>query len=476
MGWLGDRLRRFGEDGRGNVAIMFGLAVIPMMIGIGAAVDYARVANVRAKLNGAADFATLAAVSKNANPFKNTPTQTQVAANFNAIATSIPNLSLGSVNVSVASSFNSLAVTLNYTGSVKTIFGSFLGMSQVALTGTSTAQATPPPYINFYMLLDNSPSMGLGATPADITALQAKTPDSCAFACHQHTYDSMGRITGDNTSDYYHVAKANNITMRIDVLRTATQQLTQTATTSATLTNQFQMGVYTFSDTFQTIAPLSSNMSSVSSATGGVDLAYAYQNGRDFQTSYDTALTYINSIIPAPGGGSSASSPREVVFMVTDGVEDEPTGASSAADTPETYSPKYTGTLPPRSQPNVSTTSNSNVTRGSMSGLITTIATSASSLCTSIKARGIQIAVLYTPYLPVTNNAFYNQYVAVSPLNNNNLVNPNDPTDPANNGVGIALKNCASPGLYYQVTPSQGISQAMQALFAATINNVQLTH
>jgi hypothetical protein len=98
-------------------------------------------------------------------------------------------------------------------------------------------------------------------------------------------------------------------------------------------------------------------------------------------------------------------------------------------------------------------------------------------MCTAIKNRGIKIAVLYTPYMPVTNNGFYNQWIGATStnLNNNNPVNPNDPTDPASNGIGIALKACASSGFYYQVTPTSGISDAMNALFRKAVTSVMLT-
>ena len=119
---------------------------------------------------------------------------------------------------------------------------------------------------------------------------------------------------------------------------------------------------------------------------------------------------------------------------------------------------------------NTKNTQTGNVNSGRLIDLIK------SSACTTIKNRNIKIAVLYTPYLPVTNNAFYNTWVAASPLNNNNLVSSTDPTDPQNNGVGQALKACASPGFYYQVTPTTGISDAMQLLFQKAVNSVQLTN
>ena len=76
-----------------------------------------------------------------------------------------------------------------------------------------------PQYIDFYLLLDNSPSMGVGATPADVTTMVNNTPDKCAFACHDLS----------NANNYYNLAKSLGVTTRIDVLRTATQQLMDTA-------------------------------------------------------------------------------------------------------------------------------------------------------------------------------------------------------------------------------------------------------
>ncbi len=54
--------RRFGADRRGGIAIMFALAVIPLFGVAGAAIDYARGTNARAKLDSALDAALLTGV------------------------------------------------------------------------------------------------------------------------------------------------------------------------------------------------------------------------------------------------------------------------------------------------------------------------------------------------------------------------------------------------------------------------------
>ena len=62
-----------------------------------------------------------------------------------------------------------------------------------------------PPNIDFYLLLDNSPSMALPADTAGITQMQNLTPtqdggNSCAFACHQastNNSDTPGNLCTD---------------------------------------------------------------------------------------------------------------------------------------------------------------------------------------------------------------------------------------------------------------------------------------
>jgi len=53
-------LRRFARNTRGNIAVLFGLAVIPIVLGIGVAIDYGRALIVRERMSSAADAAALA--------------------------------------------------------------------------------------------------------------------------------------------------------------------------------------------------------------------------------------------------------------------------------------------------------------------------------------------------------------------------------------------------------------------------------
>ena len=57
---VGSALQDFRSDTRGNIAIIFALASIPLFLGLGAAVDYSKGTDVRTHLQGVLDAAVLA--------------------------------------------------------------------------------------------------------------------------------------------------------------------------------------------------------------------------------------------------------------------------------------------------------------------------------------------------------------------------------------------------------------------------------
>ena len=78
--------------------------------------------------------------------------------------------------------------------------------------------------------------------------------------------------------------------------------------------------------------------------------------------------------------------------------------------------------------------------------------------CTTVKNRGIQIAVLYTAYLPLPTNSWYNEWIA-----------------PFQNQISPNMESCASPGMFFSVTTDGDITAAMQTLFAQAIATARLT-
>jgi len=420
----------FALDRGGNIAVIFAIALVPLLSFVGAAVDYSLAARAKTKLASALDTAVLVATSKG-EITKSTSTAQSDALNMFAGQMSALGLSASSVTINVVDSVTTRTATGTAIATVTTYFMGILGYKTMAISASSTAAASLPAYVDFYVLLDNSPSQGLGATTADMTALQNATPDSCAFACHD-TYTSSTKKTLQ-TSSYYSIAKNLGIKMRIDLVRDATQSLTDTATASQLVSNQYRMAVYTMGSDcsslgLTTISALSSSMSSVKTAVANVDLmTIPYTNyNNDMCTDFDGTLTSMNSTIPTPGSGS-ASSPQKWLFFISDGVADY-------------YYP--------------STCSQTVITSSGrcQEPLTTTI-------CDTIKARGVKIAVLYTTYLAITNNSWYNTYIA-----------------PFRSSIATKMQACATSGYYYEVSSDSNITTALNALFQKAIAASHLTN
>ncbi|MGJ4931890.1 TadE/TadG family type IV pilus assembly protein [Bradyrhizobium sp. HKCCYLS2038] len=421
-------LSRFGRDRNGNIAIIFALALLPIVAFVGAATDYSLAVRARAQLSASIDAAMLAATSYAAMRDTASAAKTSATSMFNG-QMAAHNLSASSFSVTVTDGVNARTVTGTASVAVKTTFMSMFGFPTMTVSASSSASASFPTYMDFYVLLDNSPSQGLGATTADMTTLQGLTSDTCAFACHD-TYTSSSKKKLQ-TNSYYTIAKNAGVTMRIDVVRSATQSLTDTATSSQVVSSQYRMAVYSLGSDcgalgLTTIASLSSSLSSVKSSVGTLDLMTIPYSGynNDMCSDFDGALSSMNGVIPTQGDGTSTN-PQKWLFFISDGVADY-------------YYP--------------STCSKTTVSGGRCQEPLNT------ETCTTLKARGIKIAVLYTTYLAITNNAWYTTYIA-----------------PWRDDIGTVMKSCASSGYYYEVDSSGSISAALTALFQQAIASAHLT-
>lgn len=416
-------LRRFREHERGSIAVIFALTLVPTTLAVGAAVDYSFANSARAHLNAAADAAALVAVNKTGMAMTASNAEKAAKDMFNAQAEGIKRVTLKTVSVKVTDDASKgRSAVVKYTATTPTAFLGLMAVKTLTIGGDSTAAGAKPVYIDFYLLLDNTPSMGVGATTTDINALVANTSDKCAFACHDLS----------DPNNYYKLAKKLGVQMRIDVVRQATQKLMDTATATQTMPSQFRAAIYTFGTTctslgLATITTLTSSLSTAKTDASKIDLmTIPYQGYNNDQcTDSDGALTTINKAITTPGDGATASQPQKILFFVTDGVAD--------ANNPSSCSKPLTGGT--RCQEPMD-----------------------ASYCETMKKRGIKIAVLYTTYLPLPTNSWYNTWIA-----------------PFQSQLGTNMQNCASPGLYFEVSPTQGISEAMTALFNKAVGQARLT-
>ena len=438
------RPARFARDRSGNAAIIFAIAALPILGVIGMSLDYTLAGRREAQLKAIADAAALMTTSPAGMALTSTAARTSAVAMFNAQAALVGGAAVAAPNISVtdttaANGAVTRVTTVPFTGTSKNNFATLLNMKTMPLGGRSSVSSSTAPNIDFYLLLDTSPSMGIAATQAGIDKMVANTQQQggCAFACHE-TNPTAGDVAGNpGGEDNYALARQLNVALRIDLVQQATSNLIQTASsTEASNKAVYRVATYTFDQSFQTITNLTANLAQAQNDTGNIQMLKVYSNGcltanncnNDTDTQFDQAMAN-SSQIPNPGKGTNAQgdAPQEVLFIVTDGVIDE-------------QYPNYGST---------DMTTNGRT--------ITTIGHQYD-YCTPLKNRGVRIAILYTTYNPLPTNGFYNQYVAP--------FQPNIPT---------ALQNCASAGLFFQVNTGGDINAAMQALFVKAVGTAHLT-
>lgn len=443
-------LHRFIFDRSGNFGIMTALLVVPLLSAAGTAIDFGSALSLRAELYAAADAAAVGSISQTSDAATQANTmsgdgaltlgkseaQKLFLSQMSRIQDEVP----VTVEISVQKQGGTISSTVSFSATMPTTFMQVLGFHEIAISGTATAQYETPSYMDFFMLLDNTPSMGVGATTDDITAMKKATANghdggkdkNCAFACHIVSEKGV-----EDKKSYYNVARNNGVTIRIDVVAAAVKALMAKAKDTQTMPSQFRVAAYTFGKTAQDakdaklfkVSDLDYDLGAVAIATDTIKLmSIPYQNYyNDQQTSFDEALKGIEGEIKGNiGKGTSNADRQKIVFFVADGVGDsyKPSGCTS---------PK--GANGGRCIEPIDTT-----------------------YCKKLKDRGIKVAVLYTTYLPLPDNGFYTDWVR-----------------PFETKIAAKMQECASPGFYFAVSPTEGIEEAMKALFLKIVSAPRIT-
>lgn len=460
----GDRLRRFRTlvrnwrcDRSANVSIIYAFALVPTIALLGLGTDWFEQQSYKKRLDAAADGAALAAITT-AKVYVTANSQTDPNAVSNAIAagkaqaakTFAVNAGSAELNLTVTPQISfpppanqTYTATVSYSTSMPTNFGRLVGFtSPFTVAGSATSSLTMGQYIDFYVLLDVSGSMGIPTTTDGQNALAQINPDNhsqyptgCVFACH---------FAG---SQGYNLAKQpqNNIALRVDTVGQAVSALLQTATATeqqAGIANEFRIGLYPFIVHSIDAAPLSSNFTQAASVASNLGSTYLDQgwNGAPNEptssngtrigsggTHFETIVNDMPNYIKAFGNGQTASAPKPFLFLVTDGVDNN-----------QTY--PFNG-----SQPQLPTTS----------------------FCTLAKSNNFTVAVLYIPYVPITNP---NPSFAGDEDDKVNALVP-----PLSQQVPSTLQQCATSGFFFTASSPTDINNAMQTMFFQALQVARLT-
>ncbi len=494
---------------RGGIAFMSALLLIPIMMMVALAVDYGFYVQAQSQLNLAADAAALHAVRVAARTYTSGSLSTSIQAGqtaaqqwFSAQAGVLTQASVPGNNVIASVVFTQnppgFSANVSYTGTVRSQMGAGFGFLTYPIGGNASAVIANS-YVEVLMLLDTSSSMAIAATTSDIAKLESATmcstqaatagqdmtayswnytgnygyasgnnpppksavngacyssytgapgacfypPQSlgslvdangrctnggggpgafgmhtpqapCAFACHSST-------TGN---DYYALARSLGVTLRIDVVEQAAANVISAMTSLQQSVNQFSAGVYAFENNYSAVYPsgglteAGTNLSAALAAVQAMSVPVVPNTG---DTNFTTAANGLASFVTPAGDGTSQAAPHKSLFIVTDGMQDTPS---------RVMGPMTSGT-------NEQT-------------------------CQQFKNKGINVYVLYTPYLPLPNPWYIS--------NDKQYAEPAVPggTSP----ILAALQACASsPANFFQASDPSAINAAMQQMLASALNS-----
>src|SRR3984957_13060817 len=335
-----DQMGRFRRNEGGTMALFVALSSIPIIFSVGAGIDYSTANMAKSKLDAGADAAALSAVDHNAISGTADAAKATATSVFNAEAINLTNVAVGAVTVTVTDANGGRTAVVSYTATKTNTFMGLMGIPSTTISGSASSAARLSVNINFYLLLDNSPSMNIAATTAGINTMVTHTSaqGGCAFACHESNpaADNLGNPGG---VDNYTLASQLGVVTRMENLASATQSLMSTAlSTEGTNTSQYQMAIYTFNDAgLNTVQSLTSNLAAAQTAAANINVLEVYSNNyltqtnnnNDTDTNFETAMSQVNGIMLSPGLGTPSSTPREVLFIVSDGVDDEVSSSCS---------------------------------------------------------------------------------------------------------------------------------------------------
>ena len=348
-------LRNITSNRAGNVAMIFALAAVPLVGSVGIAVDYGSMLAVKAKLDQAADAAAIAGITQTQSYLTSytgsgSPTaaaiaagQAQATAQFNANKGTVPDGTLTINNITVTRSGPTLTGSVSYSFSMPTFFMAVLGTKTMTFSGGSTSTVIMPTYVNIYIVIDNSSSMGIGATAADqqIVYNTTKTLSStdaayaCAIACH---YASSNPKSTDTTA----MVRSAGANLRIDAAKAAVYSALGQIPTGSTI----QVAIYTMSDSLTNVHTLSNNITAAkavvapsTSNPSSIDLA---KDNNDGGTDTTYGLKTLNSALPTPGDGLTQATALGYVILITDAVQDQDMKTLSGSSYVDTPDPNFT--------------------------------------------------------------------------------------------------------------------------------------
>jgi Mg-chelatase subunit ChlD len=149
-----DLVTRFARNRDGTTAVLFGLMLMPVMVAVGAAVDYSRASDARTQIAAALDSTALA-MARRAATLTDAQLQSEGEKHFKAVLNGRSNLALAPISVTR----NGKSVRVAASGTLSTSMMGLVGISAMPI-GTSAEARFDQRRVEIALVLDNTGSMG----------------------------------------------------------------------------------------------------------------------------------------------------------------------------------------------------------------------------------------------------------------------------------------------------------------------------
>ncbi|MCF3642783.1 pilus assembly protein TadG-related protein [Rhizobium sp. TRM95111] len=451
----------------------FALAIVPMILAVGAGIDYVRAYNIRVKMQSDLDAALLAAI-KEVDTLEEDDLQEKVAAWFDA-QTDLDSTKYSLVGTDITVSKTDKTIEAVASSSVETTFMKIANIETVPVAVQSSVAGPATAYLNVYIVLDKSASMLLPATETDRKSLfdlvykysydgKSRAYMSCEFACHEAEGSIVFKYRGKTYGNIYDFISTQDITLRTDVALSATDKVLDMIDDADADHDRIKIGLYGFGDSLsEAIAP---TFSTTTAAKALTEDKYNLTSATSQSSTYfNDIMEELEDVVGIAGDGTSAGSPLKLVLFLTDGVQSTRSWVTSGVNW--TWGDwDSDGVSTPKSGASWHKVAPMNP-----------------AWCDSLKTNGVTVGVLNTEYLEIPYDWGYQVTLDATMASADwkstwgGAIRSDVATSTTRHDyLEYALKDCAtSEDLFLSASDSDEIEEGLSTLFEQYLTNVRLT-
>ncbi|APG88175.1 transmembrane protein (plasmid) [Sinorhizobium americanum CCGM7] len=458
------RMANIVRDKGGNVALTVAICMVPLLLAVGAGLDYTRAYNIQTRMQSDLDAALVAAI-KEIDDYDEDAIVEKIKEWFDAQSEK-QNATYDLTDIKVDKTGHT--ITASASGTVPTTVMTLADIKTVPVGVVSAIEGPATSYLEVYIVIDKSPSMLLAATSEDQAMLRADKNITCEFACHD-TKDPVKKNGSVIASTYYNYIKNLGVKLRTDVALDAVEEVLDMIDAADEDHARIKVGLYSLGETInEVLAPTYSTSTArkkLSDDDAGLTSATSMTS-----TDFETSLEALQNKVGKADDGSSASKPLKLVLLLTDGVQSHRNWVINDI-------PKGTKCIKKNAAGTcIRHTSNA----GKNWGIVTPLNPD---WCGYLKNNEATVAVLYTEYLAIPEDWGYNDTLDDTMAKSRwtstwggTLHSGISSSTTRHDYIPIALQDCASSSdLFISAASEDEITAGLSTLFNQYLTSVRLT-